>query len=380
MLPVDDPNSFHSMLGRPLMSANHFKIDTSRPYVVKNLLLARQVSMLCGAPNTGKSAVLACISSHVAMGRDFAEHRVRRAAVVYVAAEDPNGIGERTYPYMSAAPQSTAPFYILDRSLNLRQPDEVSRFITELLELSAKAGIDNLLVILDTLNLCIGDGDENSARDMGQAIGSAQRIAQATGAHVLIAHHTGTQDKSRPRGSSAMNGNIDTMLVLHKADDSQPKGVVYITQEKQRNAKKGAPIAFQIVAFDAGLDSEGDEITVPMAVPYEPRSSLAPASSGRSKDRTAGSSGERAADLKRVFEELAGIDGTAWHEAKSLGMRTGVPFNDVRDNADSLRVAVKRAIDALLKGKVIESAPDGKGYRLARPDTPAEEPPAATLH
>lgn len=140
MLPPDDPNSFHPMLGRPLMSANHFKIDTSRPYIVKNLLLARQVSMLCGAPNTGKSAVLACISSHVAMGRDFAEHRVRRAAVVYVAAEDPNGIGERAYPYMNAAPQSTAPFYILDRSLNLRDPDEVSRFITELLELRGAAG------------------------------------------------------------------------------------------------------------------------------------------------------------------------------------------------------------------------------------------------
>lgn len=95
MLPPDDQNFFHSMLGRPLMSANAFQIDANRPYVVKHLLLARQVSMLCGAPNTGKSAVLACISAHVAMGRDFAEHRVRRAVVVYVAAEDPNGIGER---------------------------------------------------------------------------------------------------------------------------------------------------------------------------------------------------------------------------------------------------------------------------------------------
>lgn len=375
-MSTDDQLQLPTVLGRQLVSANSFQIDTHRPYIVKNLLLGRQVSMLCGSPNTGKSAVISCIASHVAMGRDFAGYKAQRAGVVYVAAEDPNGIGERAFPYMTAASQSTAPFYILGRSLDLSNPNEVNKFIGDMMNLLAGTGLEHLLIILDTMNLCIGDGDENSARDMGRAIGSAQRIAQATGAHVLISHHTSGHDKSRPRGSTAMDGNVDTMLILHRADASHPEGVVFITQEKQRSVRKGQPITFKIDAFDAGVDSEGDQITVPMAVPYVPKTSLkaaAPKRAGKPKAPVAGDG--RAEDVQRVLGELAAADAAGWHDPKAIGARTGTPFNDVRDNPDSLRKAVARALDTLTRADVIERSPAG-GYRLR--DGIGE--PEATVH
>ena len=77
------------------VSANNFQINPNRPFIVKNLLLAAQVGMIAGEPNLGKSAIMACIASCVAMGRDMGGMRVNRGAVLYVAAEDPEGILER---------------------------------------------------------------------------------------------------------------------------------------------------------------------------------------------------------------------------------------------------------------------------------------------
>lgn len=78
--------------GHPLICANTHQINRNRRYVVKNLLLAGQVSMLCGAPNTGKSAIIAATCGHIAMGRNFGGQKVARAAVLYVAAEDSEAV------------------------------------------------------------------------------------------------------------------------------------------------------------------------------------------------------------------------------------------------------------------------------------------------
>ena len=320
-------------MGKDLRCVNTHEINRNRTYIVKNLLLAGQVSILCGAPNTGKSAVMAAAASHIAMGRDFAGHRAARAAVLYIAAEDPDGIADRAYPYLRAGVSAASPFHIHPHPINLCAAQEVGYFIEEAVAYQDATGCDRLFVVVDTLNLCIGDGDENSARDMGHAMGNAQRIARETGAHVMIIHHTAGHDGSRPRGSTAMEGNVDTLLTLHKADEKQPEGVVFISQRKQRSVRKGAPIAFKITGFDAGTDSEGDPLTVPMAVPFRPTSSLVaekkkPASKPSQFD-------ERCEDVKRVLVDLAAANNDdEWFDAATIRGHTGTPFNALRDNTE----------------------------------------------
>lgn len=364
-------------MGKPLLCANDHEIDRNRRYIVKDLLLAGQVSMLCGAPNLGKSAVSAAAMSHIAMGRDFAGKRVQRAAVLYVAAEDPKGIADRAYPYMSAGRATASPFHIHETPINLCSTDEVNVFIDNALRYLVATGCENLIIVIDTLNLCIGDGDENSARDMGKAVGNAQRIATETGAHVMIIHHMGGHDGSRPRGSTAMEGNVDTLLTMHRADEQQPEGVVFIAQKKQRSIARGAPIAFRIQAFDAGIDSEGDHLTLPMAVPFAAKSSLVPVS--RRKAPQAGPNVARISDVRRVIETLSRAKPDQWFEAKTIGAQTGTPFNDVRDNADSLRKGVKRALDFLAKAGEIESNAIGH-FRIANTDVIDDEQTTTRLH
>lgn len=47
------------------------------------------------------------------------------------------------------------------------------------------------LIVIDTLTLCFGGGEENSARDAGCAVASAKVVAEKTSAHVMLVHHTG---------------------------------------------------------------------------------------------------------------------------------------------------------------------------------------------
>jgi hypothetical protein len=366
-------------MGKDLRCVNTHEINRNRAYIVKNLLLAGQVSILCGAPNTGKSAVIAAAASHIAMGRDFAGHRASRAGVLYIAAEDPDGIADRAYPYLRAGIRAASPFHIHPHPVNLCAAHEVAYFIEEAAAYQTATGCDGLFIVIDTLNLCIGDGDENSARDMGQAMGSAQRIARATGAHVMIIHHTAGHDGSRPRGSTAMEGNVDTLLTLQRADEKQPQGVVFISQRKQRSVRKGAPIAFKIEGFDAGTDSEGDPLTVPMAIPFQPTSSLVAA-----KKKPAAKScdlNERYEDVKRVLRDLAASNpNDEWFDATTIRGHTGKPFNTLRDNTESHSRTVRKVLEALIKSGDAERNDAGR-FRLKAGQTSQEDQRAGTtLH
>lgn len=355
-----NPQTPGNFLGKPLISAATFTIDLDRPYLVKNLLLGSQVSLLVGPPNIGKSSVIACLAASISMGRALGETRVKRSTVLYVAAEDPNGIAERAYGYFQAQPSDLAHFYIHAWPVNLADDEEMRNFLTHGLRLRDATNADRMLIVFDTLNLCIGDGDENSARDMSRVIGNAQRLAQATGAHVMIIHHTSVADAGRPRGSTAMHGNVDTLLVLRKIEGDDGRSLVALYQEKQRSVRKGKPLVFEIGSLDAGRDEDGEMITVPIARPVSVSSTLlARPADGRS---AANDSDERAAEVLRVLRELQIQYPTQFYEAKDIGGMVGGSFEKVRGNPDSLRKAVRRAIDTVLDTGKIEGGPGG-GFR-----------------
>ena len=65
-------------------------------------------------------------------------------------------------------------------ALNMRDQDEIEEFAEYAIDFRDHWGCERLLIIIDTLNLSIGDGDENSARDMSEVVRNAQRLAKST--------------------------------------------------------------------------------------------------------------------------------------------------------------------------------------------------------
>ena len=348
-LQTNNLNQTPTYDGHTPISANTFKVNLNRPFLVKGLLLEGQVGMIAGEPNLGKSAIMSCIASHVAMGRDMGDMKVNRAAVLYVAAEDPEGILERAYPFMKSAPEGAAAFEVLDKVPDLTDPRQVEMFVSFAQKFQHFHDSERLLIVFDTLNLSIGDADENSARDMSKVFKHAQFIAKMTGAHVLFIHHVGTSDKGRPRGSSAMTATLDTLLTLVKAEDGAGDAAMLL-QKKQKRIRKGRSLAFRIEAFNAGVDEDGEAFTVPMAVPFKHDNSLAISeTTSKQPAKNVLSSGPRISEVFRLMKSLAKHTPEQWFSQKEIAGLVGGPFNDIRDNQDTFRKALSRSLGSLVK-------------------------------
>lgn len=355
------------ILGEELLRVDGNRIPAPRPYLVKNLLHRQAVSLLCGPSNTGKSCVVASLAAHIALGRPIAGQRVARMPVLFVGAEDPGGIRDRAHPVLALAEETPEAFFILPRSLNLLDDQQVTFFLEGLNQTLPIAPHVGVFIVFDTLNLCIGDGDENSARDMGQAVSAAQWISRQTGGHVMLVHHTGVQDQSRPRGSTAIRSNVDTLLVLKRTEAKNGEELVFLHQDKQRSMRKGGCVGFDLRAFQAGFDEDGELYSVPFAVPVDhAEPAVSPA-----RPRQPSVAESRAAAVLDLLRGFAGERPAAWHPATAIGTAAAEcpPFTAARDNPDSLRKAVKRALDDLVKCGAVAQ---GKGgYRLATPPNAA---------
>lgn len=371
------PEAQEYLFGQPLICATTFRPVINRPYLAKNLLLEKQVSLLVGPPNIGKSSVVGAIAACISTGRALGGMPVKRAAILYIAAEDPYGICERTYGYFQNHAGNIADFMVHGWPVDMSDEKVMKELAVEAVKFRERRAAERLMIVFDTLNLCIGDSDENSAKDMGRVIGHAQRLARYTGAHVMIVHHTSVADSGRPRGSSAVLGNIDTMLVLRKAEGSAHEALTLLVQEKQRSMEKGKPLLFEIGSLFIAKDDEGDRVTVPIARPAELTSSLLAKVSKTAKQ---GAEGEaRTAEVSRVLLALRAKDSATFHEARVLSGMVGEAFEAVRSNPDSLRKAVKRALDALIGAGKAETDSSG-GYRAAHSANAQPELEDKTLH
>src|SRR3546814_1418550 len=64
-------------------------------------------------------------------------------------------------------------------------------------------------------DVCSSDlGDENSAQDVGAFNAAVASLQEATGACVVVVHHSGKNKAAGARGSSALLGAIDTEIEI----------------------------------------------------------------------------------------------------------------------------------------------------------------------
>lgn len=343
--------------------ASDFVPLLNRPYVVKNLLWPREVGMIAGAPGLGKTTMMAALAAHVSQGRNFGSLSVKNAVVIYYAAEDAHGVLCRAHPYSSDPNCATAPFYVVHDAPDLTDPSCISRIVAFCEAKKRQHYADRVLVVFDTLNRCIGDADENSSSAMGTVIGNAGKIAHSANASVVFVHHVGSSGADRPRGSSAFEGNVDLLCMLSKAPECGNAKVVLLNAKKQKNAQEIGPVPFEISSHLIGRDEDGEEVSVPVARPMEAKSFVNSTRTANANTKPKGKSEVRQADVLRLMLEFAAADPSRAISAMTIGAASGSAFNDVRDNPDSLRKAIKRALDGLVTTGAVEAA--GEGYRVS---------------
>ncbi|TJZ93860.1 AAA family ATPase [Paracoccus gahaiensis] len=233
-------------------------------YLVKGWLDRGAFSVIYGESNVGKTFFAMDLGLHVAAGENWHGHRVPAGAkyagpVLYVAAEGGSGINNRIeamrreYPNLMKRIEDAGNFSLLAAPLDLCTSNDADYLIDAIREgFSAMPS----LIVIDTLARTMGNGDENTAKDMGLFVRNIDMLREVTNAHVMVVHHSGKDASKGARGSGSLRAAADSEIELTRSDD-----VVMAEARKQRDMPCEGVFAYRLKSVFLGTDDDGDKVT-----------------------------------------------------------------------------------------------------------------------
>lgn len=219
-------------------------------WLVEDVVPRAQVGVLYGASGSGKTFFALDMACTIHRGLEWRGKHVERADTFYVAAEAGNGIKKRIAAYVQQKGEGPLPWFV-DYQPNLALL-ESAHHIAESVNLRSLAPG---LIFVDTLALS-HDGDENSSKDMSLVLRHCKILSDATGAVVLLVHHTGKDDSKGMRGSSALYAGSDFVLEISAEGRRHAMFV-----DKLKDGERGAQFGFTLPAVEVGVTPRGKSIT-----------------------------------------------------------------------------------------------------------------------
>jgi hypothetical protein len=246
---------------------NRFKVEALEDFVqrspprwiVKGVLPDADLIVLFGESGSGKSFVALDLAGAIARGISWRDRKVRQGRVVYVAAEGAGGFRNRVAAYCQEhqlQPQDV-PLAVIADAPNLLLRDDATA-VAQAIE--AAGGAD--LIIVDTFAQVTPGANENAAEDMGKALGHCRALKRATGAPVLLVHHSGKDQARGARGWSGLKAAADAELEVVRTAAGR-----MLRTSKQKDGEDGLQWGFDLRVVSLGFDEDGDEIT--SCVPVE---------------------------------------------------------------------------------------------------------------
>lgn len=220
---------------------------------VKGVLPDAELALVIGQSGAGKSFIALDLAFAIAQGMPWRGRRVRQGVVAYVAAEGAGGFRNRLQAYQQHfGLEGALPFHVLGAAPNLLQKDDVRDLIAAV---RALGPVD--VLFLDTFAQMTAGGDENSAEDMGRALGHCKALHRACGATVVPVHHLGKDVTKGARGWSGMHAAADAVLEVSRGEGAERA----VRVSKQKDGEDGEVLPFRLEGVTIGTDADGDEIT-----------------------------------------------------------------------------------------------------------------------
>jgi hypothetical protein len=245
----------------PLVAFEDIRLSRVPVFLVKGLIQRVGLTLVYGAPKTGKSFVVLDIALHVALGREYRGRRVQQGSVVYCVLEGASAFNARIEAFRQrhlGEHTGRVPLYLMSRPLRLvhDNADLIASIRSEL------ADERPAMVVIDTLNRSI-DGSESEDKVMTAYVGAADALRDAFHCAVVVVHHSGI-DASRPRGHTSLTGAADAQLSVKRKGDN-----VILEVECCKDGPGGDKIISTLDSFIVGQDDEGEPITSCVVVPAD---------------------------------------------------------------------------------------------------------------
>jgi len=339
--------------------------------LIRHVLDLESESWLVGPPKGFKSFVAIDWACHVALGLPWRGKEVHRGPVLYVAAEGGKGIRKRMSAWIQKYGHKPDQLYVLPMPVQAKGAAErwgdvaLSAEWRELARTAAELGA--VMVVLDTQARMTVGLDENSNGAMSLWTEAVRHLKEATGACVLVVHHT-RKDGKGVRGAGALEGAYDVLWTVSRRGDHS-----MVTDLRCGDAKDGRDdgrFAFTMEEVElTEVDDAGDPLT-----------SLVLGADARITDDRPG--------VGTVVEAVAGVEaeGRTWNASEWV--RRMLAAQD-KDGAGLTNSALLRTINEARKEVGVDPMPlktfnnnlsrlvvEGKLYRLNAGRTSVHDPAA----
>ena len=226
-------------------------------YLIKNWLGSKQMTVVYGQSNTGKSFFTLDMSYHIAAGRDWHGHNVKQGVVLYYAAEGGSGYLNRARAIQDHYGDENVPLAIRPCPVNLLDPSaDLPKLLSQIDMVKDMHG-DIALIVVDTLSRALVGGNENGPEDMTAYIANSDALREHGQCSVLSVHHSG-KATDLARGHSSLRAATDTEIEVAVDEVS---GIRFAKTTKQREIEGGREFAFELETVTLGEDEDGDNVT-----------------------------------------------------------------------------------------------------------------------
>lgn len=216
-------------------------------WLIDGMFEQNSLVMLAGPSYSFKSFLAIDWTLSLASGRSWNGRSARRARALYVLGEGKASLLKRLRAWMLFHHITKQEQELIEQ--NFRVSFEVP-------QMASKGSVDKMLnqlieekfepsvIIIDTFARSFVGLDENSQKDVGLWVESADRLRQA-GYTVIFLHHTAknTEFGLKYRGSTAIMGAMDTAFTMQRDQDIDTMAVLTCT--KQKDHDEGKPLYFQ---------------------------------------------------------------------------------------------------------------------------------------
>lgn len=222
-------------------------------WIVKGIVPRAGLAVIYGASGSGKTFLTLDMTAAIVRGVAWCGAAAKKGRAVYVVAEGASGFRNRLEAYcaFNGVDPDVFDIGVVADAPNLLAKDDVRELIKALV---AFGKVD--LIIIDTYARAMAGGNENDAKDVGQAVAHCDLIHRKTGALVVLVHHSGKDATKGARGSGALRAAADLEIEVVQTREYRAATVT-----KQKDGEDGREFRFRLAEVVIGEDEDGDPIT-----------------------------------------------------------------------------------------------------------------------